>query len=618
MLEPTARHLFTDALRPPSGYTVDLAIGTTYSLDLSSLLLPPLAMAAHDRATGGEQKGPADTIALLEAVRRFADRTTVFCQAGAIHPPGSYRRVLAFAEDSVVEVAPTDPARVFHPKVWLLRFTDGSGLRHRLLCLSRNLTSDTSWDTLLVLDESEGPDGIDARPAGTFLQALPGLAAAGIAPAHRAQVQDMSASLGDVRFEVPTPFRSGELWPLGVGTDHDWPMPPVVNQSLTISPFLDATTVRRVRPRGPNIFVSRPVTYRQLGSATFDGRDVRVLDPLAEMGTADDEPAVAEADEPASSPYEVRSGLHAKTFVWDFDGSGWLFTGSANATSAAFGGNVEFSVLLRGPRQRCGVDALVPAGNPDRDQLVLGQILQEHTIGNEQPEPDPRVAAEMDIAAFHTALVAAGPHLRVVRDDPTERYDAHLDFAAELPLGPGTTTVRLVSREARHHAHRLGRASWPDLGLLDLTLFVAVQTTVVDDDLPDPVTLACVIKADLVDAPENRTTEVLRSFLDSEESVVRYLAFLLDDAGGGIGWDGQDPWGPDAPGGGSLRPPTFDDLALLEVLLRAAARGDASLKRVEVLLRDLGARAGRDGVVSQEFFDVWSAVWEAAREKERV
>src|SRR5688572_23131204 len=103
MLDPTTRHLFTDALRPPSGFTVDIAVGTTYTLNLHTLLLPPLAMAAHDRASveadeeGDDHDQRTDTLALLEAVRRFADRTTVFCHAGGIHPPGRYRSMLTFA-----------------------------------------------------------------------------------------------------------------------------------------------------------------------------------------------------------------------------------------------------------------------------------------------------------------------------------------------------------------------------------------------------------------------------------------------------------------------------------------------------------------------------------------
>jgi hypothetical protein len=41
MLEPDGRTLLLDALRPPLGYQLDAAAGTTYSLDLVSLLTAP-------------------------------------------------------------------------------------------------------------------------------------------------------------------------------------------------------------------------------------------------------------------------------------------------------------------------------------------------------------------------------------------------------------------------------------------------------------------------------------------------------------------------------------------------------------------------------------------------
>ena len=85
-LTPETRVLLTDALRPPAGYRVEAAVGTTYSLNLTALLLAPLSFALFDQGNADEI-GAVDPIRLLEAVRRYADHTTVFCQAGGIHVP---------------------------------------------------------------------------------------------------------------------------------------------------------------------------------------------------------------------------------------------------------------------------------------------------------------------------------------------------------------------------------------------------------------------------------------------------------------------------------------------------------------------------------------------------
>ena len=71
--------------------------------------------------------------------------------------------------------------------------------------------------------------------------------------------------------------------------------------------------------------------------------------------------ADAEHDEKPESEAEAiqQSDLHAKLYVSE---SGWdahVWTGSANATDAAFRRNVEFLVELIGPRKRFGIDTLM-------------------------------------------------------------------------------------------------------------------------------------------------------------------------------------------------------------------------------------------------------------------
>ena len=132
-LAPEARVLLTEALRPLPGYRVELAVGTTYSLELTALLLAPLSFAVFDQANSGDINA-IDPIRLLEAVRRHAEHTTVFCQAGGIHVPSNYRSILTFTEDSIMEVMPVHEGAIFHPKVWALRFINQDGHRLHSFC----------------------------------------------------------------------------------------------------------------------------------------------------------------------------------------------------------------------------------------------------------------------------------------------------------------------------------------------------------------------------------------------------------------------------------------------------------------------------------------------------
>jgi hypothetical protein len=146
MLRPDERTHLLELLRPPSGCQLDLAVGTTFSLDLISALMLPLSFAFFDwEQPDGELA--ADPLALLEALRRYRDRFTIFCQSGQIRLPAKYPPLLTFLEPSIYDVETPDKEGIFHPKVWALRFAaeDGS-VRYRVLCLSRNLTFDRCWD----------------------------------------------------------------------------------------------------------------------------------------------------------------------------------------------------------------------------------------------------------------------------------------------------------------------------------------------------------------------------------------------------------------------------------------------------------------------------------------
>lgn len=153
MLEPDVRELLLDALRPPDDCELVHAVGTTYSLDMQALLFAPLAFAMFDWALGDD--GAPNPIALLESFRRHADRTTVFCQAGQIGLPRTYQPLLTYLEPCVVPVTPPQAHRIFHPKLWVLRFRphDGDRDRYRLLCLTRNLTDRDDEPTVLEADE---------------------------------------------------------------------------------------------------------------------------------------------------------------------------------------------------------------------------------------------------------------------------------------------------------------------------------------------------------------------------------------------------------------------------------------------------------------------------------
>jgi hypothetical protein len=599
VLSPEIRALLTDGLRPPDGFRVDATVATTYSLDLTALLLAPLSFALHDREVTDPDR--VDPIALLDAVRRHAARTTVFCQAGAIHQMGTWRSVLTFAEDSVVQVTAPTPNRVFHPKIWLTRFADiGGRTVHRFLCLSRNLTFDRSWDTVLRLDEAQdGERGSDPGPLAAFVCRLPELATTALPPDRKAVVDGLAESVAGVRFAVPDPFDELQFLPLGSGDGGGWPFPDVADRLLVISAFLDRTTSHALTGiAGDAVVLSRPESFDRVGMAPFV-RDARtfVLQRSAEVGVDDDQDC---AVRPLTETSAVPEGLHAKTFVLDHGSRATVVTGSANATGAGFGGNVEFDVVLRGPRNRCGVRALWEGA---KETPGFGRLAEPYPIATEGGvvEADAEVARQIEL--FHARLAAVPPRLDLILD---EEEKAVLRLTVKIPDDPGNSEIWPISLPQRVHGQPLAAVEvrWGPIALSNVTPFLAVRTAV------GRCERTAVVKAVLFGDVAGRRHDALREVLTNRTEVLRYLIFLLGDPayasllGQGAGEKGG--FQPDRA--------YAIDLALFEPLVRAVARNDDSLERIASVIRDLQAMENGEDLVPEGFQDLWDAVWECHRE----
>ena len=600
MLAPETRVLLTDALRPPAGHRVDVAVATTYSLDLTALLLAPMTFALHDDDMADLDS--LDPIKLLEAVRRHAEHTTVFAQAGAIGVPSSYRRILTFTEDCVREVAAPSPGTLFHPKIWALRFADlEGGVTHRLVCLSRNLTFDRSWDTALVLDEHDGESTdatIETAPLVDFLGELPQLTTRPLGRARTEQVTSLQQSLGAVDLAAPSGFTTGALLPLGFHWSGAFPVPAAA-RSAVISPFLDATTVRGFIKAGPRrMLLSRPESLDRLGAQALRGLDLFVLQRAAEreVGADLDEPL---ATAPGTS--SVPEGLHAKTFIFEQGRQTTLVTGSANATSAGTTRNVEFDVVLTGPTRLVGVSAMWEGS---KEAPGFGRLCQPYAAADQPQGPDETEATAQAIEQYHALLAQDGP-VAEVTDLGDGAYRLGLTLSDRR--FQGVTTVRPVTLPAGWFRDlEAPPLQWQTLAVGSITPLFVVSTTAGTGAAR--CTVAAVLTAELRGDPEHRRRDALADILKTQADVLRYLAFLLGDAallgGDASGLAGSWDMG-DRPGG------TRQDIVLFEPLVRALSEGGSALKRVASLHDELAKLPNAAELVPAGWGELWEAVWSA-------
>lgn len=617
MLEPRDRSLLLDQLRPPVGYKLDFAIGTTFTLDLVALLGAPLAFALLDR-TDREGRLATDPVALIEALRRNADKFVVFCQAGRIAVPPVDRSLLTLLERNVVEVTPR-AGGVFHPKVWALRFLGPDGdVRYRFLCGTRNVTFDRSWDTMLSL---EGPlrerkNGFSAnKPLAEFFAALPGLAVNSVEPGIQGRISQFQEELRKVDFELPEPFEAVGFIPIGHDGKEAWPFDERIERFLIISPFVtkgfldrleDPSSVRLVS-RGEELALLDAESLGALGGVdVFD--DEQIEEPEVEPDTE---------EEPGSEGEQTAlTGLHAKLFVADAGWNSTIWTGSANATDAAFKANVEFLVALEGKKSKCGIEALL---KKEQGEPGIASFLKPWVPSSTPPDADPdQRALEVRADRVQRTLACAGLLISYTALDGGGGFQAVISLGAKqgLQAEPGVTisvwpitcreeAVAKVIDPAR--ADRL--AYFESLSAEAPTSFLAFRLDVTDGARVLPPR-CFTLNIPATGMPEDRHLQLLLRIVGRREAFEDYLRMLL--AGVDAGGDGESLGalvGLGAGDGAVFRP----EQPLFEMLLRALHQDPARIDDVGRLVNEIEKSGRSEQVFPAGFGEIWKVIDQARK-----
>lgn len=592
MLEPQSRAALTEQLKPPTGFELSHAVGTTFTLDLASALAVPLSFASH------RLSAQQDTLGVLDAIRRAADRVDVFAQAGELSM-GTRSDLVAFLEPMIHPV--TTRRGLFHPKVWFLEYRAGDQFAYRFLCASRNLTADRSWDVVVQLDGSRAGDGEkrDAaavnRPLVDLLRRLPSLTVQPMEPARRDRLVAFADRWRNAVWERPDPMKRIAFHVFGIPGAT---LPDLHGKrALIVSPFLSDDGLRMLRGgvRTDTHLVSRAESLDRLAPATLDAKlPTYVLDDASTYSHDDESGGEVQAVAP---PGERLSGLHAKAIVVDRMDGAHVFLGSANATLAAWQGNVEVMVEFVGPIPKVGVQATLDA---------LGDLKEEYQTDGGH-EPDEKEEAERRLEAFVRSLAGARLSARVLASEPHSlRVWGDDSFVSALGRRADVSVRWHLLTRPDLGSSVIG-ASEPDgvvltgIPLADITPFIVL---VARDGAGNE--RRTIVLARLLDDIVSRRDAIIARQLTDRAAFVRLLTLLLELSGawvlepsgsGGAGFFGTA----DAAGVGT---------GLFEALVRAVGDGHhglADARRIIDYLRDNDAQA----VLPDGFEQLWTEIWSA-------
>lgn len=611
MLRPDDRTHLLELLRPPAGCRFDRAVGTTFSLDLLSALTVPLSFALFDWEDV-DGRPSSDPLAMVEALRRYGDRFDLFCQAGQISYPRRYPPLVTFLENAVHEVHAPDSEGVFHPKVWALRFLSRTGeIVYRVLCLSRNLTFDRSWDTVVALDGvlTDRTRAIAANhPLGDLFEALPGLALRKLPPDRKREILNLARELRRTRFVWPEGFAEKDcrFWASGLDGRGVDPFGKMDGKRLIVSPFLSESVVQQfLKGSGELHLVSRQESLCNLSQDTL--KACASVHFLAHEANAENN----EEDATGNRNPELE-GLHAKLFLIDRGWNTSVFTGSFNATNHALQHNVEFMVELVGKRSQFGVDKFLEV---EKGETGFADLLHRYNpeLDSEPEDPAIRQLDEL-IHTTKIGIAKGNPKLEVISGENANQFDLRLAWKR-----PPRWTGKQVEVRTWPITQSQGRSQtltesvrFRQISYDGLTPFFAfwIQAEVGGHKNESVFVMNLPVEG----MPEDRADRILASLVSGKE--LRFLLFLLasgDDESFSSG-DLAKILGDEskAAGLGSTATP-----GLLEVMVRALHRNPSQIERVASLLESLkkaDTKNDESMLLSAEFQRIWEPVLEVVRE----
>jgi len=397
---------FLDALRPEPGWKVDMALLSSYSADIVSLVAALLALAGRD--DDGGDGNPAD---LADAVEQLRGKAFFVIQEGRLAAMRQRAAISVIVDQFVRSVRSDESAGSWHAKFALIRYVTPQGKAWRFWLGSRNLTMASNLDFGLTLDGmEEAKDGVNIAGIRQVLSC-----AAEKAGLTKASTRRLLTACATVRWSVPKDFSVVDLQLLPGSTKRSkLPHFAEADEVIVVSPFLDGGFVSSVAgwasKRGSRCsLVSTESELRKLAHqksmplAAFKDNLLMLESPTREE-TAPEPIAIVEEgsaqNEAGASDEElVVRGLHAKVFAVRHQTAWQLWVGSANATTRAWGGsNHELVMLLKGNKTlgdgllallgSCVTVALptllqLPAEEKDKDDELLEQVRKRICAGFE-------------------------------------------------------------------------------------------------------------------------------------------------------------------------------------------------------------------------------------------
>ena len=622
MLNPNNNRLdYGSILSPPINYELDFAIGTTYSLDLDSLVGASIALGLSEETDTILRNNP---IFLLEALRSTGDKIALFCENGRISLPRKITQLYILLEEMVFQVNNQNLIKrqyaSFHPKFWLIRYVNEEDVIYRIIVLSRNLTFDRSWDISFSMDGKKVEDSSDSikeknKNLTIFLNYLKEFSTDSD---KTDKINEIIKELNNVEFDLNNnTFEDFDFIPNGVNEDvsiENYPLFADNFDDLVImSPFLSKGIIQRFNQRAKDYKpyqesigdskVTRLYLFTRaesLSKLTHDACDEFKIYTLKDQivdgeftisGESDD---FEESNEKNQVSYQHQD-IHAKIYFVRKGEQVDLYLGSLNASHNALKGNVEFMVHLKTNYRKFSLKKFLndlfcgeEGGSESPFQLVddvnkYGEELEKDDVA-EYLEDILKDIVRLD---FKSKITFDDEFYKINLNVENLPYfeDNHNSDDLIISIKP------LLSEKTENLSQNM---SFEKLNKAQLSTFFVINIEKNEESISK------VIKIETEGMPEDRDKDVVSSIVSDKSAFIRYVAFLLgEDSISSLLETGT------VDGGDRAAPKHSSQIqlpALYEKMLDAAVDNQDKFREVEYLIQTLS----EDNVIPEGFEELYN------------
>lgn len=568
-------------LTPPAGFELEMAAGTTYSLDLEALTFAAMSMGFAEDADSLIKE---NEVYLLAALRKVASRTVLFHEAGHILVSASKRnnRLFPLLEKMVVPVALGSNGNypAFHPKMWLLAFKkkDGGEMCYRFIVMSRNLTFDRSWDIAVALEGFERKEEEElnnkSEPICNLLKFLKGKTKN---INHKNIIDNLIKKVEQVNFRVLPPAVGFEILPLGIGknackvNEDIWLGEKVrkgFNELVIVSPFLSNDIIERFCERTLLKNNRRTLITRRSSLSELEA-DCMKPDNGFEVFCLKDTVVDGEDFISDDNLLKQRQDIHAKIFSVTKWNATWLYMGSMNATNAAFNRNVELDIMLKlnGKYNSSALMGELLAPGEGSPECLFEKIDALPQNSDDSGNKDKLTKLLKDFCRAGVTAVAngsnEGPYTVTVS---ICNYNDGFKVFSLNPITVEDISVKVYS----------GSLCFHNIELKNLTEFYRVSISDGEGN-----NLSRIVKIPTEGIPEGRDSAIYCEIINSPSKLYEYAAFLLSNNKLQSLIDASSVSSCKGSGSGKAVLHT----AIYESMLEAAVRNGEELKEIEEMIK---------------------------------